>query len=190
MIAAVLKLLGGAFGSVVLYVVAGLVIALGAGLGWAHVWTIPHLERQVAAEKKRADDEHTGRMADRAVAAEAAASQALAFKHQQEAWQQRADTAQETADAKTQQLDRAIATGGPVADRLRNRIATLEAAVRRPAAAASAAAGSQAASDPAGMLADLCRRADARSDVLALYADKLRISAEACVGAWPVNPPR
>jgi hypothetical protein len=54
------------------------------------------------------------------------------------------------------------------------------AAARRTSGDSAARVDGQAAADPAGMLADVLRRADERAGILAEYADRARIAGQQC----------
>lgn len=95
---------------------------------------------------------------------------------------------QEVADAAQTQLETVRADAGrarDAAERLRQRVADLVAASRRPAPAGSG----QAAGDPIGVLADVLGRADRRAGVLAEYADRARVAGQACERAYDALTP-
>lgn len=93
--------------------------------------------------------------------------------------EQRRTTAQQeiandaTKQAEAARADAAAAAG--VADRLRDRLATLRAGGRT-----APATGRPPAGDPIGVLADVLERADRRAGDLAAYADAARIAGLAC----------
>lgn len=94
--------------------------------------------------------------------------------------------AQDEAHTKTQALSVATRVADRVSVSLQQHAAQLATQCRTPEGSA-APASSPAAPGPGVVLAELHRRTDEAAGVLALYADGLRIAAEACVSSYPVK---
>ena len=159
------------------WIAAGLIFAAVAGyIGVQHT-EIAHLERDLQAEQ-------TARLADRTMAAEAAASAAIAYRAREQSWAKSHEEIVNVAIQKTEAAASAVVAADAAAQRVSDRVATLAAAGRAAACHPAAASASAPAADPIGVLADLQRRADSRAGKLAEYADRARIAGEACVGAY------
>jgi hypothetical protein len=94
----------------------------------------------------------------------------------------RTDAQTEIANAAKNEADMArddARTAGDAADRLRARVAELL-AVGRAAGNPTSPAGSAAAGDPLGVLADVLEKADRRAGILAEYADAAHIAGQTC----------
>ena len=187
MIRLIVAALTGTFGSFIVYGLLAVAGIVAIDLGRLHFWTVPHLEKELTDMTTARDAQIQGRKDDenkRAAAHELDVAKKLAEERQNT---QRAVLAQKEGDAKIQTLTDQLGNARSSEQRMRDRVNSLVAAARRPAQAASASSGGSAAEDPAGVLGRLCSESDRRAGILAEYADRLRISAEACVTAWPVN---
>lgn len=128
-------------------------------------------------------EERTARAQEREAYATAASAMERRQREREHAW---AGAHQEITDAYTivaRELADASAAAAAAGGRLHDAAA---AAARRSRACqgAAAAGGGAAASDPAGVLADVLRRADDRAGVLAAHADAARAAGLACERAY------
>ena len=158
------------------YAVAAAVSLVAASWFWQR--------HQIDGLKNRLEAEKTGRLADRANAAEDAASAALAYRAKEQAWAKSREDIINVAIEKTEAAASAVVAAHDASDRLRARVAAITAAGRAAACNPAAAGASAPAADPIGMLADVLGRADARAGKLAEYADRARIAGDACVSAY------
>ena len=157
-----------------LYVAAALLVLLLGSLVGTKLY-IDHLQHQVTEQKDRAD----------------AAEQAWKVEHdaryEERANAERLEGQLNAAHIKTDQLTTATRAADRSAVSLQQYASRLAEQCGAGQGAASAASG--VATTPAGnLLADMHRRTDEAAGEFALYADKLRIASEACVGLYPVKP--
>ncbi len=150
-------------------------LVVGTGLWQRH--EIGSLEDKLQAEK-------TGRLADRAVASEAAASAALTYRAKEQAWAKSHEEIINAAIVKTEAAASAVVAANAASGRLSDRVATLAAASRATACRPTAARPSEAASDPADLLAFMQRRIDEAAGAIGSYADSAHIAGEACEASY------
>lgn len=121
---------------------------------------------------------------------EKAARQAEAEARAEE--RRRADALQEIAHETQSQLDRARADADAATsagERLRQRVAELAAACRRPTGDPAAPGSGQAADTAARVLADVQRRLDEAAGRIARHADEARAAGLACERAYGALTP-
>ncbi len=185
-IKAALAFLGSELGIYAMIAAAGLFL-VGTQWNWQSLVTVPRIERERDDARAKLAIREGEWKDERVRSANAHAAEVQRIRDEGVALQKRADRAQENGDAKIERLERVVARSGSTEQRMRDRIRALESAASRPAGAASTADSGPTPAVAAGMLADLCRESDRRAGIYALYADRLRIAAESCLEAWPVN---
>lgn len=164
-----------------LLTIGALALAVLGALGGQYV-TIQHLHAGIAEQKATMSQERT--------------NAALAVAKRQEQYREeehRRETAQKEAlDAAEQTAARAradLAIADAAAGRLRDRVAALVAAARQAAANPAPGAGSPAAADAAGMLADVLGRCITRVRVLAAVADERGTAGQLCERSYDALTP-
>lgn len=131
-----------------------------------------HQARSVRAEF---DQAKVAAAAERAAsAAEAAVESSRRRRVQQEAV--------DAANLKSAQLERSLAASADAGQRLRQRLAALDA--QRCAGHPAAASGSPAASAAVDLRSELSRRLDEAADGVARFAERAAIAGEACERAY------
>lgn len=166
-----LKLIGGALGKVPWY---GWVIAVSLALA---AWN-RHQARSVRAEF---DQAKVAAAAERAAsAAEATAESSRRRRVQQEAV--------DAANLKSTQLERSLAASADAGQRLRQRLAALDA--QRCAGDTAAGSGGQAASAAADLRAELSRRLDEAADGVARFAERAAIAGDTCERSYDALTPK
>ncbi len=149
--------------------------ALAAVLAWG-AWH----RYQARAEREAFEAAKATAAAERATSeTQAATETARRLRVQQEAT--------DAANIKTAQLERSVAAAADAGQRLRARLAAVEAA--RCAGDPAAAAGGPAAGATADLSADVHRRLDEAVRGVARYADSARIAGELCAASYDALRP-
>ena len=184
---ALLLLLGGPFGRWIAYGAAALAVVLVSGWGFDRAWTIPRLESRAERAEKGWEAEKTGRLADRAVASEAARKQEAEHRATEQRWAAKLKETEDETAAQVAAARRDAAAAGVAAGRLRDALATARAAASRAAQGSATPAECKAAGETGVVLSDVLGRLEERGRELAAYADSARIAGDACLNAWPVE---
>lgn len=181
-----MSIVGTALGAVSTYkwfAIGGVALAAVGFMGYQRV-EIADLETTVAEWKAKFSKSEADRATDRKNAAEAALKTAAEYREKEQGWARKFDEDRNANETKIAAADAAVARANAVAGSLSKRVAALVAAARGPAAGASAPAACAAAADSADLLGRMLERVDSNARIVAAYADKLRISGEACVSAY------
>ncbi|RZI99658.1 MAG: DUF2514 family protein [Rubrivivax sp.] len=158
-------------------ILIGLALATCLGFGYAVVHSYNKAQAEAHQQKTRADQ------------AEAAWQVEHDARYEERATVERLEGVMNAAHTKSQRLAAATRDADRAAVGLRDHVSRL-AAQCGASQVAGAASSSQAASSPGDLLADMHRRTDEAAGELALYADQLRISGEACErGYGALTPP-
>lgn len=169
----------------VVYGAAAVLVFMGSIIGVDKLWTIPRLESRAVRAEKGWEGEKTARLADRAIAAEAAASQERKHRQIEQGWLVKQQEAEQDAQTKIESAKADAAAAAAASGRLRDRLAAIAALARRGTSGALAPSECAPAIQASDMQSQLLLRLEARGRELAAYADSARIAGEACVAAWP-----
>jgi len=173
---------GALTGNVGLYVAGG-ILAAGLGLVGVQTWRLHSSEADAAQARSELAQREASWQTERALAAAAAASQAMTYRKQEQTWARQREEVINVALEKTEAAIVASAATRRAADRLRSLSAAAVARSRGAASDPAASEGCRAAAKTADLLAVVQGRLAEAARGVGEYADAERIGHEACVAS-------